>query len=98
MFGYSYRIQEREWADVMSNIDQTSEAIGRIEAKCDTILTQNRELFTKINANDQRVSVIEGTVGRLENGNRLTHATWGAGAGGAIVGIAEILKSIFGTK
>lgn len=82
----------------MSDIDQTSEAIGRIEAKCDTILTQNRELFTKINANDQRVAGLENAVAGIQNGRRVSHAVWGAGSGGAIVAIAEILKSMWGSK
>lgn len=82
----------------MTDIDPLSQTIGRIEEKCDTILKQNSELFTKINANDQRVASLQSTVDGIQTGNKVSHAVWGAGSGGAIVAIAEILKSIWNSK
>lgn len=77
----------------MTHIDPTSEALGRIEAKCDNLLSQNSVLFSKVE-DIQKNGCIRGQSLHSECGgaDKGTIATWGAGAGAAIATLFEGIR------
>ena len=76
-------------------INQTSEAVGRIEAKCDMILEQNKTLFRKIDEIHK-----DGCMAGRETcaGNKRSAVVWGSGAGAIIAGILEAIRLTFNAK
>lgn len=79
----------------MGEIDQTSEAIGRIEAKCDSILQQNQVLFRKCDETNARVSAVESSVSALQTSARTSQAIWGGAGGITIAGIFKTIETLF---
>jgi hypothetical protein len=74
----------------MTEIDPVSSALGRIESKCDNLLEQNKILFEKVDdINSNGCSAFR----QEHSSNNRSAAIFGTGAGAAIAGIAEMIRT-----
>lgn len=79
----------------MGEIDQISEAIGRIEANGDMILRQNQTLFRKLDETNARVTALESSISALQTSARTSQAIWGGAGGITIAGVFKFMESMF---
>lgn len=74
------------------HIDDVSQTLGRIEAKCDSLISQTRVLFEKVD-DIQNNGCIAGR--QVCTSSRTSAVVWGSGAAAGIAALVEAIRQIF---